>query len=611
MALTDPLGDMLARIRQGQKERKDSVVSPASKLRARVLDVLTREGYIRGYSEEALPGKGLRIELKYFDGGPAIKHVARVSKPGRRVYSDLKELPTVRNGLGIRIISEPSLNAGGLHVVQSVTTLAPAFDDYQVVGVVEGRGTNKGFEGGGATSKEPKSRSRGRVKSKDFDKVFYSKGKSKKELAQAAIPHASKSPMSVSTMPDINFEGLSLTRAVIEIDDVEIDMALHSLARAQGGTDGKVDISLAKALGFLDIETLRQALRDKLETEASELSAIDLKRQLFNELADRHSFVVPDPMIDFEAAQLWAELHQGREGQPIADTAGVGQLQLGSEYRTIAERRVRLGIVLALIGQQVGIEVSEAEAKAMLVSAGKTDQTEAQAWQELLRKDPRAVDELRGPLFEDKVVAFLLEHADVRERIVTLEALQQKIDEEIDPNSNAISGEANTSARLKLLDQAMSGAVSEDAVEQFERSVLKAATELLGGQSTIGLTVLSSEEVLSAIMQGFPSDVLNSLNQAGWSHDEMERVIAPRRTLMRRKAERARLKRDESDGAWRLAYTLALASEVLRDRDVAFDWLKRPKQGMFGLAPLDLLTTSVGTEHVQGLLRKLEWGDLA
>ncbi len=108
MALTDPLGDMLTRIRNGQQARKDSVLSPASKLRAHVLDVLKREGYIRGYQEEALgAAKGLRIELKYFEGQPAIRHVARVSKPGRRVYSGSQELPRVRNGLGITIVSTP------------------------------------------------------------------------------------------------------------------------------------------------------------------------------------------------------------------------------------------------------------------------------------------------------------------------------------------------------------------------------------------------------------------------------------------------------------------------------------------------------------------------
>ena len=108
MAVTNPLGDLLTRIRNGQRAKKDSVLTPASKLRVRVLDVLQREGYIRGYSEEQMgPAAGLRIELKYFEGQPAIKHVARVSKPGRRVYSGSQELPRVRNGLGITIVSTP------------------------------------------------------------------------------------------------------------------------------------------------------------------------------------------------------------------------------------------------------------------------------------------------------------------------------------------------------------------------------------------------------------------------------------------------------------------------------------------------------------------------
>lgn len=108
MALTDPLGDMLTRIRNGQRAKKDTILSPASKLRARVLEVLQREGYIRGYSEDATgQHPQLRIELKYFEGEPAIKHVARVSKPGRRVYSASKELPVIRNGLGITIVSTP------------------------------------------------------------------------------------------------------------------------------------------------------------------------------------------------------------------------------------------------------------------------------------------------------------------------------------------------------------------------------------------------------------------------------------------------------------------------------------------------------------------------
>src|SRR3546814_5639909 len=103
MAMTDPLGDMLTRIRNGPTAKKDSVLTPASTLRVRVLDVLQREGYIRGYSEEALGAKGqhkrIRIELQYFAGQPALRHVASVSKTGRRIYSGSTELPLVRHGL--------------------------------------------------------------------------------------------------------------------------------------------------------------------------------------------------------------------------------------------------------------------------------------------------------------------------------------------------------------------------------------------------------------------------------------------------------------------------------------------------------------------------------
>ena len=109
MSMTDPLGDMLTRIRNGQCAGKRVIAAPASKLRARVLDVLQREGFIRGYSEAAIgPGvRELKIELKYHEGEPAIREISRVSKPGRRVYSKLEDIPRVYNGLGIAILSTP------------------------------------------------------------------------------------------------------------------------------------------------------------------------------------------------------------------------------------------------------------------------------------------------------------------------------------------------------------------------------------------------------------------------------------------------------------------------------------------------------------------------
>ncbi|MCT8330147.1 30S ribosomal protein S8 [Albidovulum sediminis] len=109
MSMNDPLGDMLTRIRNAQMRGKSTVRTPASKLRAWVLDVLKDEGYIRGY--EAVTATGgqaeLEISLKYFDGTPVIRELKRVSKPGRRVYASVKDIPSVRNGLGVSIVSTP------------------------------------------------------------------------------------------------------------------------------------------------------------------------------------------------------------------------------------------------------------------------------------------------------------------------------------------------------------------------------------------------------------------------------------------------------------------------------------------------------------------------
>lgn len=109
MPMNDPIGDMLTRIRNAQLRRRPKVAVPASTLRGRVLDVLAEEGYIRGYARIEPKGEvpHFEVELKYYNGQPAIKEISRVSKPGRRVYSPVKDIPTVANGLGVAILSTP------------------------------------------------------------------------------------------------------------------------------------------------------------------------------------------------------------------------------------------------------------------------------------------------------------------------------------------------------------------------------------------------------------------------------------------------------------------------------------------------------------------------
>jgi len=109
MALNDPLGDLIARIHNAQMRKKPKVTSPGSNLRSSVLEVLKNEGYIRGYAtvEHSDGRKELEIELKYFDGAPVIREISRVSKPGRRVYVAVRNLPRINNGLGVAILSTP------------------------------------------------------------------------------------------------------------------------------------------------------------------------------------------------------------------------------------------------------------------------------------------------------------------------------------------------------------------------------------------------------------------------------------------------------------------------------------------------------------------------
>jgi small subunit ribosomal protein S8 len=107
--VNDPIGDMIARIRNAAMRKRSKVLTPASRLRERVLDVLRSEGYIRGFSVVQEPGAfpQFEVELKYFDGEPVIAEISRVSKPGRRVYSSIADLKPVKNGLGISILSTP------------------------------------------------------------------------------------------------------------------------------------------------------------------------------------------------------------------------------------------------------------------------------------------------------------------------------------------------------------------------------------------------------------------------------------------------------------------------------------------------------------------------
>lgn len=162
-----------------------------------------------------------------------------------------------------------------------------------------------------------------------------------------------------------------------------------------------------------------------------------------------------------------------------------------------------------------------------------------------------------------------------------------------------------------LAKSARHGREFSDPLQDLDAAVRKDAFELLGGDSALGRTIMSEEDLVEAIVTGFPADVLVRLRDAGYPYTVLDQVVAPRRTLMRRKSAQQRLTRSESDAAWRLAHVLSMATRVFDGRKAALAWLSRTKGAFRGRTPIELLETSVGTSHVERILRTLDWGDVA
>jgi putative toxin-antitoxin system antitoxin component (TIGR02293 family) len=180
------------------------------------------------------------------------------------------------------------------------------------------------------------------------------------------------------------------------------------------------------------------------------------------------------------------------------------------------------------------------------------------------------------------------------------------------PASATRAADSLQDEKQALLDLAGSGESADGPDGQhLEDEMRAAAFKMLGGSKALGRQIRSEEELIEAIASGFPSAVLNFLRDAGWPAHTLEKVVAPKRTLMRRKAGRQRLTPGESDATWRLAATLASATKVLNGQSAALAWLMRPKPSLSGRTPVELLKSGVGTAYVQSLLNRLDWGDIA
>ena len=192
----------------------------------------------------------------------------------------------------------------------------------------------------------------------------------------------------------------------------------------QQGVPARIDDELAKRFGMENLDALRDVIRQQMQREYDQLGRMRLKRELLDQLAKLADFPVPQSMVEAEFAQIWARVQSDmQQGKLDDEDKGKDEETLKSEYRAIAERRVRLGLLLSEIGRANGIQVGQDEMlRAMRGEAARYPGQEQQVM-EFFRKNPQATESLRGPLFEDKVVDFILELAQVEEKSVAPEKL--------------------------------------------------------------------------------------------------------------------------------------------------------------------------------------------
>ena len=210
--------------------------------------------------------------------------------------------------------------------------------------------------------------------------------------------------------------------------DATFDITVHSV-KIPG--ESKIDDEFAKSLGLESLEQLQGLLRGQLEQETAGQTRTQMKRALLDQLAAGHDFEVPPSMVAAEFDQIWTQLEQEAANEPDPAAAKAEIEGEKDDYRAIAERRVRLGLLLSEIGQGNGVEVSNQEMNMLLQQAAQQYREEdRQRFVEYIQNEPLAAAQLRAPLYEDKVVDFLFDKAEVSEREVTKDELQAAIEAE-------------------------------------------------------------------------------------------------------------------------------------------------------------------------------------
>lgn len=211
--------------------------------------------------------------------------------------------------------------------------------------------------------------------------------------------------------------------------DAEFEIKVHEVRSV---VPTVIDDEMAKTLGLADLAELKKAVREEIERDRNTLSRAHVKRSLLDKLAEQYDFVVPEGMVDLEFDAIWKQLeHDKAEGQLDAADEGKSDDELKAEYRAIATRRVRLGLVLSEIGRENNITISQEDLNRAVMSEARRYPGQEHLVFQYFQKNPDALNSLRAPIFEEKVIDFILEMASVTEKTVTLDDLRKDPDGDV------------------------------------------------------------------------------------------------------------------------------------------------------------------------------------
>jgi len=425
--ITIPAGDIDARVDQELKKVAPQVRMPGFRpgkvpanlirkmhgpaLQQQALEQAVQDGVQRLMSEQKIrPAMQPAVALEA--GGDGKDAVITVE------LEALPEIPEAKvAGLGIeRLKVEPSdemLDAAVLRLVEGQKSFEPAPAAHKaakgdLVNIdFEGKVDGEPFEGGKGEGMAVELGS-GRLIPGFEDQLVGAKANDQRTV-------------SVTFPADYNVDYLKGRAATFDVlvNEVQVAKAM------------KADDAFAQSMGLEGIGQLRELMRGQVEQELNGLTRTHMKRQLLDQLAAAHDFPVPESMVEAEFAQIWQQLEHEASHEQDPEAARKEMEAERGDYRAIAERRVRLGLLLSDLGQKNNIQISQQEMNQLIMQAAQQYRPEErQRFVEYIRSEPMAQAQLRAPLFEDKVVDYLFGTAEISERTVTREALEAAIESE-------------------------------------------------------------------------------------------------------------------------------------------------------------------------------------